>query len=54
MQSMRRLIRNEQRPAYFELQEYWNVKLDALPLYYQQLFIYESKKLNRNGHGYGK
>ncbi len=44
---------NEQRPAYFELQEYWNVKLDALPLYYQQLFIYESKKLNRNGHGYG-
>jgi peptide/nickel transport system substrate-binding protein len=44
---------NEQRPAYFELQEYWNSKLDALPLYYQQLFIYESKKLNRNGHGYG-
>ena len=44
---------DEQRPAYFELQKYWNTKLDALPLYYQQLFIYESNKLNRNGHGYG-
>jgi len=44
---------DEQRPAYFAIQEYWNKNLDALPLYYQQLFIYESKKLNRNGHGYG-
>tara|TARA_B110000211_G_scaffold30142_1_gene30587 strand:+ start:18761 stop:20383 length:1623 start_codon:yes stop_codon:yes gene_type:complete len=42
-----------QRPAYFAIQEYWNTNLDALPLYYQQLFIYESNKLNRNGHGYG-
>jgi len=44
---------DEQRPAYFAIQEYWNDNLDALPLYYQQLFIYESDKLNRNGHGYG-
>lgn len=44
---------DEQRPAYFAIQEYWNTNLDALPLYYQQLFIYESDRLNRNGHGYG-
>jgi peptide/nickel transport system substrate-binding protein len=44
---------DKQRPAYFELQKYWNTKLDTLPLYYQQLFIYESKKLNRNGGSYG-
>ena len=44
---------DQQRPAYFELQKYWNTKLDTLPLYYQQLFIYESNKLNRNGGSYG-
>jgi len=41
------------RPAFFAIQEYWNKHLDTIPLYYQQLFIYESTRVNRNGHGYG-
>lgn len=41
------------RPAYFAIQEYWDAHLDTIPLYYQQLFVYESDRLNRNGGAYG-
>lgn len=41
------------RPAYFAIQEYWEDNLDAIPLYYQQLFVYESNRVNRNGGAYG-
>lgn len=44
---------DEQRQAYFALQEYWSDNVDTLPLYYQQLFVYESDRLNRNGGQYG-
>jgi len=44
---------DEQRPGYFALQEYWSDNVPTLPLYYQQLFIYESDRLNRNGGLYG-
>jgi len=42
-----------QKPAYFAIQEYWNEQLNSIPLYYQQLFIYESDRVNRNGGSYG-
>ena len=43
----------EQKAAFAELQKYENENLPAIPLYYQQVFIYESTRLNRNGGGYG-
>ncbi|PIE35036.1 peptide ABC transporter substrate-binding protein [candidate division KSB3 bacterium] len=42
-----------QKAAFAELQKYENEYLPAIPLYYQQVFIYESDRLNRNGGGYG-
>lgn len=44
---------DEQRPAFFAIQEFHNEALNTIPLYYQQLFIYESTRVNRNGHMYG-
>ncbi len=44
---------SEQQKAFYELQKYLNGILPTIPLYYQQLFIYESDRLNRNGGGYG-
>jgi peptide/nickel transport system substrate-binding protein len=42
-----------QKEAFFAIQKYWNENLDTIPLYYQQLFIIQSDRLNRNGAGYG-
>jgi peptide/nickel transport system substrate-binding protein len=42
-----------QKAAFAELQKYENENLFAIPLYYQQMFIYESNRLSRNGGGYG-
>lgn len=42
-----------QKKAFAELQKYENEYLPAIPLYYQQMFIYESNRVNRNGGGYG-
>jgi len=44
---------DQQKAAFFELQRYVNKNLPLIPLYYQQLYIYESKDLNRNGGEYG-
>ncbi|PHQ94589.1 MAG: peptide ABC transporter substrate-binding protein [Marinosulfonomonas sp.] len=44
---------DELKPAYAAIQQYFSESMDSIPLYYQQLFIYESNKLNRNGNGYG-
>ena len=43
----------DQQSAFFELQKYVNTNLPLIPLYYQQLFIYESTRVNRNGGAYG-
>jgi len=43
----------DQQNAFFELQKYVNKNLPLIPLYYQQLFIYESTRVNRNGGAYG-
>ncbi|WDR02582.1 ABC transporter substrate-binding protein [Devosia algicola] len=50
---MPRPIRQRLKTAYADIQKYENEELDTIPLYYQQLFIYESNRVNRNGHGYG-
>jgi len=42
-----------QRLAYFDIQRYWNEEMNNIPLYYQQVFIYESDRLDRNGGAYG-
>ncbi len=42
-----------QKVAFAELQKYENENLFAIPLYYQQMFIYESDRLNLNGGKYG-
>ena len=44
---------NEQKKIFFEIEKYMQEELVTLPLYYQQAFIYESNKLNRNGGIYG-
>ncbi|MFO1150408.1 MAG: ABC transporter substrate-binding protein [Alsobacter sp.] len=43
----------KQKEAFFAIEKYANEKLDTIPLYYQQLYVYESDRLNRNGHSYG-
>jgi peptide/nickel transport system substrate-binding protein len=42
-----------QKKIFFEMEDYMQTELFTLPLYYQQAFIYESNKLNRNGGIYG-
>ena len=42
-----------QKAAFAKLQKYENENLPAIPLYYQQMFIYESNRLNLNGGKYG-
>lgn len=44
---------DKQREAFFAIEKYMAENLPTLPLYYQQLFIVESKRLNRNGGLYG-
>ncbi len=39
--------------AFGEIQKYENEMLSDIPLYYQQLFIYESDRIDRNGGSYG-
>ena len=42
-----------QREGYFEMEHIINGSVYQIPLYYQQLFTYESDRLNRNGGAYG-
>jgi peptide/nickel transport system substrate-binding protein len=44
---------DKQREAFFAIERYEMETLFDIPLYYQQLFIYESKRLSRNGGLYG-
>jgi len=44
---------DKQKDAFYELQEYFNENLFAIPLYYQQVFIYESDRVDRKGIPYG-
>lgn len=39
--------------AFKEIEKYENTRLSDIPLYYQQLFIYESNRMDRNGGQYG-
>ena len=43
----------KQKAGFFEIAKYMQDQLYTLPLYYQQAFIYESNKVNRNGGIYG-
>jgi len=42
-----------QKKAFFELQKYENAVLPEIPLYYQQVFVVQSKRLDRAGAPYG-
>lgn len=41
------------KAAFFAIENYEHEHLDAIPLYYQQLFVYESDRVDRHGHEYG-
>lgn len=43
----------KQKQAFYKLQKYENETLFCIPLYYQQVFIYESDRVNRKGIPYG-
>jgi len=43
----------KQKMAFKEFERFENKTLSDIPLYYQQLFIYENKRLDRNGGQYG-
>ena len=43
----------KQKEAFFAIERYDSEMLYTLPLYYQQLFVFESTKINRNGEMYG-
>jgi peptide/nickel transport system substrate-binding protein len=43
----------EQQAAFKDFERYENEMLSDIPLYYQQLFIYESNRMSRNGGQYG-
>lgn len=42
-----------QREAFMDFERFENDVLSDIPLYYQQLFIYESSRMSRNGGQYG-
>ncbi len=42
-----------QQAAFKDFERYENEMLSDIPLYYQQLFIYESNRMSRNGGQYG-
>lgn len=44
---------NVQREAFMDFQRFESTMLSDIPLYYQQLFIYESNRMSRNGGEYG-
>lgn len=41
------------KDAFFAIGQYEHEHLDSIPLYYQQLYVYESDRVSRNGHEYG-
>ena len=43
----------EQLAAFADFQRFENVELSDIPLYYQQLYIFESDRIDRNGGLYG-
>ena len=43
----------EQRVAFQDFQRYESAALSDIPLYYQQIYIFESDRLDRNGGPYG-
>ena len=43
----------KQKAAFYEVQKYENANLPAIPLYYQQVYAVQSKKLDRAGAPYG-
>ncbi len=43
----------KQKTAFADFEKYENENLSDIPLYYQQLFVYESKRMSRNGGQYG-
>lgn len=43
----------EQKVAFEDFQRLENTALSDIPLYYQQIYIFESNRLNRNGGPYG-
>ncbi len=44
---------DEQKAAFADFERFENSVLSDIPLYYQQLFIYESSRMSRNGGQYG-
>ena len=44
---------DEQKAAFADFERFENENLGDIPLYYQQLFIYESTRMSRNGGQYG-
>lgn len=42
-----------QKAAFADFERYENEALSDIPLYYQQLFVYESDRMSRNGGQYG-
>ena len=44
---------DKQKDAFYELQQYFNENLFAIPLYYQQVFVYQSDRVNRKDIPYG-
>ncbi len=43
----------KQKQAFYNIERWNNETVSVLPLYYQPMFIYENKRLNRNGGEYG-
>lgn len=43
----------KQREAFFAIEKYMATTMQSFPMYYQQLFIFENKKLSRNSGMYG-
>jgi peptide/nickel transport system substrate-binding protein len=44
---------DKQKAAFYELQKYFNEELFAIPLYYQQVFVYKNNRVDRKGIPYG-
>ncbi len=44
---------DKQKAAFYELQKYFNEQLFAIPLYYQQVFVYKNNRVDRKGIPYG-
>lgn len=44
---------DKQKVAFYKLQKYFNEQLFAIPLYYQQVFVYKNNRVDRKGIPYG-